>query len=313
MKKKGFTLIELLVVITIIALLVSILMPSLTKAKMQAYTTVCSGNQKSLIQAWMMYAGDNGDKLVQNYVAQETMKGGTGQLQKGAWVEPPQESNGTEPDYTIPPATRYRGRIGDLQGRANAMELRKKGIRAGLLYKYLKTEEVFHCPGDKREAKGTMRGNTEDFKVYRTYSIALGAGPYKSNSGTYPHKAHANGGSIKQPQDKYVFVEHSYDCLACNYPDRWLFNVSLVGDLNGDIQLWSAGTTTSHGMTTTFGFADGHVETKKWDTKSVRIWFGSDRTELPDCPDFVRGVDDNKMVLRNNEDAKWLYLHNPGR
>ena len=44
--EKGFTLIELLVVISIIALLLSILMPGLQKAKEKAQTTVCMSNIK---------------------------------------------------------------------------------------------------------------------------------------------------------------------------------------------------------------------------------------------------------------------------
>jgi len=55
----GFTLIELLVVISIIALLMSILMPSLTKAKKTAQAAVCLSNLHQLGIACDMYAQDN--------------------------------------------------------------------------------------------------------------------------------------------------------------------------------------------------------------------------------------------------------------
>ncbi len=55
----GFTLIELLVVISIIALLVSILMPSLNRARIQAKALVCKTNLKSLYIAEMFYVDDN--------------------------------------------------------------------------------------------------------------------------------------------------------------------------------------------------------------------------------------------------------------
>ena len=58
MKKKGFTLIELLVVISIIALLLSILMPSLKKAKILAKIVVCGSNQHSTGLALSLYAND---------------------------------------------------------------------------------------------------------------------------------------------------------------------------------------------------------------------------------------------------------------
>jgi len=61
-KKPGFTLIELLVVISIIALLLSILMPSLQKVKEQAKAVVCSANVKQLTLGMLMYAEDNDGK-----------------------------------------------------------------------------------------------------------------------------------------------------------------------------------------------------------------------------------------------------------
>ncbi len=60
----GFTLVELLVVIAIIALLMAVLMPALSRAREQGKRAVCLYYQRQLTAAWMMYADDNGDKIV---------------------------------------------------------------------------------------------------------------------------------------------------------------------------------------------------------------------------------------------------------
>jgi len=58
MNKKGFTLIELLVVIAIIAILASILLPVLSRAREQARRAVCMNNLKQFGVVFMMYAQD---------------------------------------------------------------------------------------------------------------------------------------------------------------------------------------------------------------------------------------------------------------
>lgn len=63
--KKGFTLIELLVVISIIALLISILLPALGKARNMAKDVMCRTNLKSMHLAAFMYADDSEGRMMQ--------------------------------------------------------------------------------------------------------------------------------------------------------------------------------------------------------------------------------------------------------
>lgn len=223
MKTKAFTLIELLVVIAIIAVLMAMLMPALRLARDQAKALLCVANLRNLSIAWLTYAQDHNGKLVDGHIPRNN------NLPRVYWVLAPQGVSG---NYT-----------GD--NRPGLVEDKLRGIERGLLYPYVKTVKVYHCPGDARI-------NIPDQKAYRSYSVAGGMNGEAGAFGAEPHKLYLH---IKSPAQKYVFIEESDDrgwnmgswVINPHNPDRWV----------DPLAIW-------HNDRSTLGFADGHAEKHQW-------------------------------------------------
>lgn len=144
---RGFTLVELLVVIGIIALLMSILLPTLGRVREQANSTKCRANLRSLAQAFIMYAKDNRDLFPAG--ARYPATGGSGQHMKSYdWIW--YQTNAYPPNRPQP----------DVQQSAIAQYL---GIPMNLT--------LLRCPSDNWEERQLNGSNTEPYK----FSYAMNA------------------------------------------------------------------------------------------------------------------------------------------
>jgi prepilin-type N-terminal cleavage/methylation domain-containing protein/prepilin-type processing-associated H-X9-DG protein len=98
-KSEGFTLVELLVVIGIIAILIGILLPAMSRARQQANLVWCQSNMRQMGTAIFMYAQANKERLPLGYWSGETSPRGTADGTDWGWLILPYMKHGSAGTY----------------------------------------------------------------------------------------------------------------------------------------------------------------------------------------------------------------------
>jgi prepilin-type processing-associated H-X9-DG protein/prepilin-type N-terminal cleavage/methylation domain-containing protein len=221
----GFTLIELLVIIAIVAILAAMLLPARATAKGKARQASCYNNFRQLQLCWLLYSDANAGNLVPNNASAAAFSRIQIWSNPGSWI----------------------------QGNAY-VDTTNTNIKSGLLYAYNPSTSIYKCPADRstvRDQGQIPRSRSVSMSVYMNWDVNDPRSWHKLSQIVAP-----------RPSKAAVFVdEHENSITAGGFYSNHPNSLLLWGS---SLWTWVSFPATRHNNGCTFSFADGHVETWRW-------------------------------------------------
>ncbi len=240
MRRKGFTLIELLVVISIIALLVSILVPSLTRAREQARQAICGGNLNGIGKSMAMYRGDNSDRypVLASRDADDKIE-----YSSSFAGSPDRQSGSTKKEA-----------LDDLW--ANESDCNIQHVYLLITGNYLGSN-LFECPSDSQYQEVENDGTEVGFDTWNNVSYAFQPFTHHEDNKAYPGQTgqdgafviagdkqngkeawtinhNTYGGNFLTINNSVKFHKNEFNLVGWNRNNVFLQDVSSEGDVSND-------------------------------------------------------------------------------
>jgi prepilin-type N-terminal cleavage/methylation domain-containing protein/prepilin-type processing-associated H-X9-DG protein len=279
-RPSAFTLIELLVVIAIIAILASLLLPALTKAKTKAHGIMCMNNMRQLSLAWIQYAHDNSDRIP--YASPGVPVGAANpKLDPYAWV-------GGQLDFD--PANPSNWDI-------------EQDLKKSPLWPYCgNSAGIWKCPADKSTlvpSTGPLKGRR--VSRVRSMSMMIWLGGFDgflknvpAGVSSPPWRLYLNVSDMVDPgpSSTLLFWDQREDSI--NWGN---FFVEMTGfpDNPAQTEIWDY-PASYHNRAGGLSFVDGHAEIKRW----------LDPRTTPPVKQNSTWLDTTTRTLPNNADVVWL-------